>query len=83
MISKNNQKIIKMKKLNKLEINPERIMKHDELITLKGGYDWEPIGCCFCWDHNMDPVCGMAAFGPDDCMQNCFYAGNWIGFYTC
>jgi hypothetical protein len=27
-----------MKKLNKLQINPERIMKSDELITLRGGY---------------------------------------------
>jgi hypothetical protein len=28
-----------MKKLNKLQINSERIMKNEELITLRGGYD--------------------------------------------
>jgi len=31
-----------MKKLNKLEINSEKIMKNEELIALRGGYD--------CWD---------------------------------
>ncbi|MGI6323030.1 MAG: hypothetical protein ACOXZO_06905 [Bacteroidales bacterium] len=28
-----------MKKLNKLQINPEKVIKNDELITLRGGYD--------------------------------------------
>jgi len=28
----------KMKKLNKLEINSEKIMKNEELVTLRGGY---------------------------------------------
>lgn len=27
-----------MKKLNKLQINSERLMKNEELITLRGGY---------------------------------------------
>jgi hypothetical protein len=27
-----------MKKLNKLQINPEKVMKNDELLTLRGGY---------------------------------------------
>lgn len=27
-----------MKKLRKLEINPERLMKDEELMTLRGGY---------------------------------------------
>lgn len=27
-----------MKKLNRLYINPEKVMKNDELITLRGGY---------------------------------------------
>lgn len=29
---------MEVKKLNKLEINPEKIIKNAELITLKGGY---------------------------------------------
>ncbi len=28
-----------MKKLKKLSINPEKLMKNEELISLKGGYD--------------------------------------------
>jgi hypothetical protein len=27
-----------MKKLGKLQINPEKIMKNEELLTLRGGY---------------------------------------------
>ncbi len=27
-----------MKKLNKLQINPERLIKNEELMTLRGGY---------------------------------------------
>ncbi len=29
-----------MKKLNKLQINKEKLMKNEELITLRGGYTW-------------------------------------------
>jgi hypothetical protein len=28
-----------MKKLNKLQINSEKLMKNEELLTLRGGYD--------------------------------------------
>ncbi len=28
-----------MKKLNKLQINPEKLIKNQELTTLRGGYD--------------------------------------------
>jgi len=72
-----------MKKLSKLLINPDRLMKNGELKTIKGGYDWEPVGCCFCYDHDLNVMGGMAAFNADDCMQNCHYAGDWIGFYIC
>lgn len=27
-----------MKKLNKLEINPQKLMKNEELLTIRGGY---------------------------------------------
>ncbi len=34
-----------MKKLGKLSISPEKIMKNEELINLQGGYQgW----CCYC-----------------------------------
>ena len=31
-------KFEKMKKLGKLEINPEKLMKNEELLILRGGY---------------------------------------------
>lgn len=33
-----------MKKLNKLQINSEKIMKNEELITLRGGYGYVNCG---------------------------------------
>jgi natural product precursor len=63
-----------MKKLNKLQINHEKLMNNEELITLRGGYD----GCsclCYNWDFQVvgaiggevnaltcNPEC-LAAFG--------------------
>jgi len=38
-----------MKKLNKIQINPARLMREEELVKLRGGYD----GCncvCYNWD---------------------------------
>ena len=29
-----------MKKLSKLQINPEKLMKNEELATIRGGYGW-------------------------------------------
>lgn len=40
-----------MKKLNKLEINPDKIMKNEDLISLKGGTN------CFCF--NGGSICGI------------------------
>lgn len=39
-----------MKKLNKLEINPERIMMNEELIILRGGYTTDPCSGVYCDD---------------------------------
>ena len=41
-----------MKKLNKLQINSEKLMKNEELVTLRGGYGCDyypcfPGDCCF------------------------------------
>jgi hypothetical protein len=41
-----------MKKLGKLSINPEKVIKNDELVNLRGGYDPQcPEGETFykCW----------------------------------
>jgi hypothetical protein len=34
-----------MKRLNKLQINPERLMKNEDLVTLRGGYDEAWVFC--------------------------------------
>ncbi len=35
-----------MKKLKKLQINPEKLMKNEELLALRGGYD---LGWVYCY----------------------------------
>ena len=44
-----------MKKLNKLQINSEKLMKSEELMTLRGGYDGGTANCCC-------RVCGTTTF---------------------
>jgi len=34
-----------MKKLNKLQINAEKLMKNEELVTLRGGYGGGELAC--------------------------------------
>jgi len=45
-----------MKKLNKLQINPERLMKNEELMVLRGGYSF--VSCRIngvpCWEFEID-----------------------------
>jgi len=36
-----------MKKLNKIQINSEKLMKNEELMTLRGGYGLNGY-CCYC-----------------------------------
>lgn len=52
-----------MKKLGKLQINPERLIKTDELTTLRGGYDGS---CCTCTDGY-----AMAATNASECEDFC------------
>lgn len=66
-----------MKKLNKIHINTERIIKEDDLNSIRGGYD----GCDWvCWVHVPPDVsfngigCGDSPLGAE---MNCnsFYSG--------
>ncbi len=41
-----------MKKLGKFSINPEKVIKNDELVNLRGGYGLDPMPCQIC--HNND-----------------------------
>ena len=63
-----------MKKLNKLIINPEKVIKNEELVNLKGG---DYGGCCVCGN-------GQSIYGPttkqecyDDCEGSGYGAGTW------
>lgn len=49
-----------MKKLNKLEINSEKVIKNEELITLRGGYGGTWYGDCVVYV----PGLGNVASGP-------------------
>ena len=42
-----------MKKLGKLTINPEKVIKNDELVNLRGGYDEDP-GKVYCFNSQGD-----------------------------
>jgi hypothetical protein len=58
-----------MKKLNKLQINPEKLMNNEELLALKGGYD----ACtCLCWRGTT--ILGYLVSGTGDCPSDCAYA---------
>jgi hypothetical protein len=35
-----------MKKIGKISINPEKVIKNEELVNLRGGYGGP--GCCMC-----------------------------------
>lgn len=54
-----------MKKLNKLNINSEKIIKNVELVTLRGGYNY----CCWCIGPGYYGA--MVALTPGDCQSAC------------
>ena len=62
-----------MKKLGKITISTDKVMKNEELINLQGGYD---TGCCICING-----LAMLAGNYNECMEFCFqlthYPGNW------
>ena len=55
-----------MKKLSKLNINPQKVMKNEELTTIRGGYGGH---CCFCF--NESGGIGMIAGNPEECADFC------------
>jgi natural product precursor len=63
-----------MKKLNKLQINPEKVLRKEELTFYKGG-DW--YGTC-------EVMCDYKYFNASAAAENCFTAeliceGMWSG----
>lgn len=56
-----------MKRLNKLQINSEKIMKNEEMMTLRGGYDF----ClCFCLTVGGSPL-GSVLAATGTCVSEC------------
>jgi len=70
---------MKMKKLGKLNINPEKLMKNEELISLRGGTN------CWCFYPNHS-VCATGTAGSGgECLSMCQAAGcggdySWTGY---
>jgi natural product precursor len=71
-----------MKTLRKLEINPERQMKDEELKRLRGGYD--PC-TCVCWDKITYLILGYLLSETGNCPVDCEYAfgSNSTGSCQC
>ena len=67
-------KIYKMKKIGKLSINPEKVIKNEELVNLKGGY----LFMCTCtgesegWFVNVNSTPELVAA----LWNGCEYGGN-------
>ncbi|MDO9580009.1 MAG: hypothetical protein Q7J06_05510 [Bacteroidales bacterium] len=61
-----------MKKLNKLQINPERMMKDEELLNLRGGDGWLTcrVDGNICWSAPIDDC----AYSHEVCDRVC---GSW------
>jgi len=65
-----------MKKLNKFQIDSEKIMESKELMTLRGGYGLNGA-CCYCWN----PTGRMAATSASMCESNCNAIGATYTWY--
>jgi len=64
-----------MKKLGKLSINPEKLLRDEELVKLKGGYH----ACCICGN-------GHSIYGPlsrSECQSDCGGSGYGGGSWFC
>lgn len=62
-----------MKKLGKLTINPEKIIKNEELVNLRGGYDGYGDMCTFeCNGETLGKPCS------GDCIETTGPAGSQL-----
>lgn len=51
-----------MKKLGKISINPEKVIKNDELVNLRGGY--EGLATVYCWSGDTYLGCVQTPYCP-------------------
>ena len=77
-----------MKKLGKLSINPEKVMKNEELVSLRGGYgeygDNDEIAC-WCLGSDGQPL-GPAIYGSMVAQSTAcedLYGSSWTGGLRC
>jgi hypothetical protein len=63
-----------MKRLNKIQINPARLMKDDGLISIKGGYDY---AACYCKKNN-EILCSEMV---ENCGVNYGSCHQWCSIY--
>ncbi|HYQ56601.1 MAG TPA: TIGR04149 family rSAM-modified RiPP [Draconibacterium sp.] len=65
-----------MKKSGKISINPEKVIKNEELVNLKGGY-YGPCTCT-CYDTWTYECLGYLASDTGNCLIECndFYGGH-------
>lgn len=67
-----------MKKLGKLTINPEKVIKNEELVNLRGGDHDGTGGCCICYVGG--PLVGQLTEA--DCLVDCYdFHPNNPGYY--
>jgi len=62
-----------MKKIGKLTINPEKVIKNEELVNLKGGYD----GYCKCWRNGNIMLFATPVTCNDMCYEAHVTFGTW------
>jgi hypothetical protein len=68
-----------MKELIKLQINSEKLMKNEELTTLRGGYDSE---CCECYSLMGGPYYATNS-SPSTCNNDCYQQFYGWGTWNC
>lgn len=75
-----------MKKLKKFTINPEKVIKIDELVNLRGGYGTQGPCTCTCFDANEfvetgKVICLGYVYTETNCPDECgeFYGAGASG----
>jgi len=80
MNANNNLNIRKMKKIGKLAINAEKVIKNEELVNVKGGYN----GCTYCYCYGENGLLGPAILltgSAVSCWDSCIdiYGSSFTG----
>lgn len=66
-----------MKKINKLHVDSDKLMKNEELLTLRGGYG---TCTCMCWRAGNIPLGYLLSSGDLGCHTSCNDAWGGAGY---